>query len=128
MPIRFSPVAGEPQVEKKIVVFGEEGKFGGWSANHGMWIWGDEILVGFSIGSHQDLGDERHNIDREKPEYHVCTRSLDGGELERWSIPTTRGMLVNEGGMRHGTKDPKHASRRLPRSQNQSTLLTPISA
>ncbi len=42
--------AGEPQVEKKIVVFGEEGKFGGWPANHGMWIWGDEILVGFSTG------------------------------------------------------------------------------
>lgn len=100
--------AGEPQVEKKIVVFGEEGKFGGWPANHGMWIWGDEILVGFSTGTHKDLGKERHNIDRQKPEYHVLARSLDGGETWKMEFPNDKGMLINQGGMRHGTTDPKH--------------------
>lgn len=99
--------AAEPKVERHVVVFGEEGKFAGWPANHGMWGWGDEILVGFSVGSHKDLGAERHNIDREKPEYHVLARSLDGGET--WSIerPAEKGMLINAGGMRHGTTDPR---------------------
>lgn len=97
--------AVEPRVLSHTVVYGEEGKFGGWPANHGMWNWGDELLVGFSIGTHRDLG-ERHNIDRDMPEYHVLARSLDGGDT--WSLerPDQRGMLINEGGMRHGTTDP----------------------
>ena len=54
-----------------VKVYFEEGRFGGWPANHGIWSWGDEILVGFSRGYHKDLGPERHNIDREKPEEHI---------------------------------------------------------
>lgn len=100
--------ATDPKVERHVVVFGEEGQFGGWPANHGIWSWGDEILVGFSIGSHQDLGDERHNIDRNKPEYHALARSLDGGETWTVEHPNDHGMLINAGGMRHGTQDPKH--------------------
>ena len=98
-----------PSVERHVVVFGEEGRFGGWPANHGIWSWGNEILVGFSIGTHKDLGTERHNIDREKPEHHVLARSLDGGAT--WSLehPAEKGMLINEGGMRHGTTDPRHS-------------------
>ena len=97
-----------PWVEEHVVVFGEEGRFGGWPANHGMWSWGDEFLVGLSIGTHKDLGDQRHNIDREKPEHHVLARSLDGGKT--WSIeyPAEKGMLINPGGMRHGTTDSRH--------------------
>lgn len=100
--------AAEPRVERQVLVFGEEGLFAGWPANHGLWSWGNEILVGFSKGLHKDLGEERHNIDREKHEYHVLARSLDGGET--WSVeyPNDQGMLVNAGGMRHGTQDPKH--------------------
>lgn len=100
--------AAEPRVERHVVVYGEEGKFGGWPANHGMWMWGDEILVGFSIGEHQDLGEERHNINRDKPEYHVLARSLDGGLTWTMEYPNDKGMLINEGGMRHGTTDPRH--------------------
>ena len=40
-----------------------------------IWIWGDEILVGFSKGYYKDLGDRNH-IDREKPEYHMLARSF----------------------------------------------------
>lgn len=97
----------QPQVERHVVVYGEEGKFAGWPANHGMWMWGDEILVGFSTGMHKDLG-VNHNIDREKPEYHVLARSLDGGETWTMEYPNDRGMLINAGGMRHGTTDPRH--------------------
>ncbi|MGD9857776.1 MAG: hypothetical protein AB7U20_22765, partial [Planctomycetaceae bacterium] len=83
--------AGEPRVERHVVVYGEQGKFGGWPANHGMWMWGDEILVGFSIGEHKNLGEEYHNIDRDKPEYHVLARSLDGGETWTMEFPNDRG-------------------------------------
>jgi hypothetical protein len=41
----------------------ETGRFGGWPANHGIWSWGDEILVGFSAG------------------YHLFARSMDGGSV-----------------------------------------------
>jgi hypothetical protein len=29
------------------IIFYEDGQFGGWPANHGIWSWGNEILVGF---------------------------------------------------------------------------------
>ena len=103
-----SSFAGEPKVERHVKVFGEAGLFAGWPANHGLWRWGDELLVGFSLGKHANLGEERHNIDRGKPEYHVLARSLDGGETWKVEYPNDHGMLVNFGGMRHGTQDPKH--------------------
>jgi len=68
---------------KHIKVYYEPGMTGGWPANHGIWIWDNEILVGFSKGFYKDLG-ERHNIDREKAELHLLARSLDGGES--WNI------------------------------------------
>lgn len=101
-----SLVAEEPHVERHVVVYGAENRFAGWPANHGMWNWGNEILVGFSVGAHKDLGKERHNIDREKPEYHVLARSLDGGETWKMEYPADAGMLINAGGMRHGITDP----------------------
>ncbi len=55
------------------------GRFGGWPANHGLWAWGDEILVGFSAGYFKDYGPARHAIDRERPEEHLLARSKDGG-------------------------------------------------
>lgn len=97
-----------PVVERHVVVFGEENRFGGWPANHGMWSWGNEILVGFSTGTHENLGPERHNIARDKPEHHVLARSLDGGASWTLEHPADKGMLINAGGMRHGTTDPKH--------------------
>jgi len=96
-----------PQVIGHSVVYAKEGMFGGWPANHGIWHWGDEILVGLSIGTHKDLGDERHSIDRDKPEHHVLARSSDGGQTWQLEFPAERGMLVNLGGMRHGTTDPR---------------------
>ena len=31
-----------------VLVYKEPGRFGGWPANHGIWSWGNEIVVGFS--------------------------------------------------------------------------------
>lgn len=93
-------------VVSHVKVFYEQGRFGGWPANHGAWNWGDEILVGFSRGYYKDLGDERHNIDREKPEEHLLARSLDGGVT--WTIedPSKKGDLIPVGRALHGTELP----------------------
>ena len=69
---------------KHVIVYRETGRFGGWPANHGIWSWGDEILVGFSAGYLKNLGPDRHPIDHDKPEEHVLARSLDGGNT--WTI------------------------------------------
>ena len=64
-----------------IVVARAPGRYGGWPANHGIWAWGNEILVGFSWGHMREGGAEAgHPIDRQRPEEHMLARSLDGGE------------------------------------------------
>ena len=89
---------------RHVKVYFETGRFGGWPANHGIWIWGNEILVGFSKGYYKDLGD-RHHIDRDKPEAHMLSRSLDGGETWAVEDPGANGYLITEGDVlpRHGT-------------------------
>jgi hypothetical protein len=91
---------------KHVVVYKEKGRFAGWPANHGIWMWGNEILVGFSRGYHKDLGPTRHNIDREKPEEFLLARSKDGGET--WTIedPVKNGYLIPQGDALHGTELP----------------------
>ncbi len=86
---------------QNVKVFSEPGRFGGWPANHGIWSWENEILVGFSRGYYKDLGDS-HNIDRERPEEHLLARSLDGGET--WSIedPSLHAALIPAGKALHG--------------------------
>ena len=94
---------------KHVKVYYEKGRFGGWPANHGVWSWGNEILVGFSRGYYKDLGSERHNIDRDKPEEHVLARSLDGGETWTVEHPNEKGFLIPEGKSLHGTELPQSA-------------------
>ena len=90
---------------KHLKVYFEPGMFGGWPANHGIWNWGNEVLVGFGVGYYKDLG-ESHHIDREKPEIAMLARSLDGGES--WAIedPGANGYLLTEGGYLHGVTRP----------------------
>ncbi|NOS68959.1 MAG: exo-alpha-sialidase [Verrucomicrobia bacterium] len=91
---------------RHVNVYAEPGRFGGWPANHGLWSWGNEILVGFSRGYYKDLGPDRHNIDREKPEEHLLARSLDGGETWKIEDPSAQGALIPRGKMLHGVAPP----------------------
>ncbi len=101
--VRLRPVrAEEPAVVVEHVnVYKEDGQFAGWPANHGIWSWGDEILVGFSRGTYKDRG-LYHHIDHDRPEEFLLARSLDGGRS--WSVeePRPRGALGGTPGMRHG--------------------------
>lgn len=62
-------------------VFYKEGEFAGWPANHGIWIWGNEILVGFVRAQHQDKKGHTYNRETARDFY---ARSLDGGTT--WSL------------------------------------------
>jgi hypothetical protein len=89
-----------------VNVYAEPGRFGGWPANHGIWSWGNEILVGFSAGYFKDNGPDRHAIDHDRPEEHLLARSRDGGET--WTIenPAKRGALIPVGTALHGVTPP----------------------
>jgi hypothetical protein len=97
--------ADPPPKIKHVTVYREEGRFAGWPANHGMWSWGDEILVGFSRGYYKNRG-RFHHINKEKPEEFVLARSLDGGTSWTMEQPRPPGALAGTPGMRHGIMPP----------------------
>ncbi len=101
-----------PAVEvENVEVYHERGHFGGWPANHGMWSWGNELLVGFSAGYYKDNGPKRHAIDHQRPEEHLLARSLDGGQTWNIENPAAEGMLVPRGKALHGTELPRVVDR-----------------
>lgn len=65
------------------IVFEKEGRFAGWPANHGMWSWGNELLVGFDSGV-WEFHEKSHAINRAFPPDQLLARSLDGGQT--WKI------------------------------------------
>lgn len=69
---------------QNVVVYREPGRFAGWPANHGIWSWGDEIVVAFTLGYHLS-GPGFHARDKSRPSVIVQSRSLDGGLT--WSAP-----------------------------------------
>lgn len=77
-------------VENRLV-YREAGRLGGWPANHGIWRWGDEILVGFAAAYHKERAADRHQQDPDKPEEPRLARSLDGGET--WTVENPRDLL-----------------------------------
>ncbi len=98
--------AGEPaEVVRQVVVYADPGRFAGWPANHGIWSWGNEILVGFSRGFYQDRG-PFHHIDHDRPEEFLLARSLDGGLTWTVETPQPPGALAGTPGMRHGKLPP----------------------
>jgi len=78
--------ARQPEVIENVTVWEEPGRFGGWPANHGIWSWGDEILVGFSAAYFKAGDLDRHLVDRTRPGVDGLGRSLDGGRT--WKFET----------------------------------------
>ena len=69
-----------------VIVYKESGRFAGWPANHGIWSWGDEIVVGFRLGYFKIK--TGHAIDPDKPAVTRFARSLDGGQTWTLEIPS----------------------------------------
>jgi len=83
-----------------ITVFRENGRYAGWPANYGIWSWGEEIVVGFTLGYHDSSGGF-HTRDRERPFVGMQARSLDGGltwkvEEAPYKSPSGRGVSADE--------------------------------
>lgn len=97
----------EQNVQHVVAKF-DKGRFAAWPATHGIWIWGNEILTGYSYGYYKDLGPHRHNIDREKPETHHLLRSLDGGLTWKAEHPNEEGIMVPSGQTLHGKPHPDY--------------------
>jgi hypothetical protein len=74
------------------IVYGAPDTFCGWPANNGVWLWGNEILVGFVYGPYVEKGG--HNIG--SPSYTGLGRSLDGGQTWTFEDPPD---FVGDGGM-----------------------------
>lgn len=114
----------EPFILKHVAVYQQKGRFGGWPANFGIWSWGDEILVGMARGYHKDLGPERHNIDREKPEEHIFARSIDGGNTWGLEEPATEGVLIARGTALHGV-EPTSAYKKISKLEKPIDFSNP---
>jgi hypothetical protein len=84
--IVIAPCTGTAQPEapdvQHVKVFYEEGRFGGWPANLGIWSWDDEILVGFVEARYQDDGGF-HTYDQSTARDRFA-RSQDGGRT--WTV------------------------------------------
>jgi len=81
---------------KTAVVYHEPGRFAAWPANYGMWRWGDEIVVGFTVGAHQTVA-SGHARDKRQPFVNRQARSLDGGR--NWQVEPFHGALPGGRGL-----------------------------
>ena len=83
------------RVLKHVDVYYEIGRFGGWPANHGIWVWENEILVGFSAAYFQWNAEGNHPYDRSKPEEPRLARSMNGGET--WTVESPANLVPPAG-------------------------------
>lgn len=79
-----------------ITIFREEGRYAGWPANYGIWGWGDEIVVGFTLGHLQPNG-QFHPRDKTKPFVTMQARSVDGGLS--WDVQPLPASIPGNGGL-----------------------------
>ena len=85
---------------RQVTIHREAEHFAGWPANYGAWAWGDEIVVGFTLGKHKTVA-RGHAIDKSQPFVNMQARSLDRGnswQLEDFNgqRPGGRGLSADE--------------------------------
>jgi hypothetical protein len=68
-------------VVKHVMVYDEPGRYAGWPANGGFWMWGNEMAVAFECGWFKDRPDwqDGHARDGSKGNEDIVARSSDGG-------------------------------------------------
>ncbi len=76
------PAAPSGAAIEHSVIYQHDGRFAAWPANGGIWMWNNEILVGFVEAKHVEARG-LHSYDS-KTARHKYARSLDGGKT--WSI------------------------------------------
>jgi len=79
---------------RHVMVYQEAGRFCGWPANHGVWHWDDEILVGFLRCTYRESLED-HSYDQSQPQQKVLARSFDGGET--WTLETPESLGAESG-------------------------------
>jgi len=72
--------------DKNVIVYYKPGRFGGWPANNGIWNWGNDILVGFTLAYNKE-NKYHHAINMYMPIKTALARSTDGGET--WKLVDT---------------------------------------
>ncbi|UZD22838.1 sialidase family protein [Algoriphagus halophytocola] len=102
----YTAVAQQNKYIEHQVVFQENGKYGGWPANHGIWVWGDEILVGFVQASFNKDEKGLHTYDPKTAENYYA-RSRDGGET--WSLQDAYSLGQTAWGHDNNISDSKAA-------------------
>jgi len=83
-----------------VIIYREPGRYAGWPANYGIWSWGNEIVVGFTVGYHKEDG-TFHARDRSRPFVTMQARSTDGGRTWKTSeiparTPGNRALSADE--------------------------------
>ncbi len=76
---KYNSLNTKKKIENNIqhgIVYYKEDRFAGWPANHGIWIWDNEILVGFIEAHHKNA--TGHNLDPSTAK-NKYARSKDGG-------------------------------------------------
>jgi hypothetical protein len=61
-----------------VTIYRQGGRYAGWPANYGMWLFDDEVVLVFTAGYHM-AGGGFHTRDRTRPFSTLQARSLDGG-------------------------------------------------
>ena len=87
-------LAQTPPPAEHVIVYREPGRYAAWPANHGIWSWGNEILVGFESGVFK-MGERLHAISYTDPEMHLLSRSRDGGRT--WKVEKPRDLIPPPG-------------------------------
>ncbi len=78
------------------IVYRVAGRFAGWPANYGMWRWGEELVVGFTVGAHKTV-QRGHARDKQQPFVNMQARSHDGGR--NWHVEPFPGELPGGRGL-----------------------------
>jgi len=104
----------EAQGSIHVKAFYEEGKYGGWPANWGVWSWGNEILVGFTKADHKET-EKSHTFDQESSRA-MFARSMDGGKT--WSTEDGYAQGITEQTVEHNLGDLSKPATELKESIN----------